>query len=292
MMRGNYNSKLIIGTAQMGMDYGVSNKTGKITNAECFQILNYAQRHGINSLDTAEAYGDAHNIIGKYHQKNPQKKFKINTKFSSNSGIDVEKKVSSYLNQLNVDFIDVMMFHSLESFEHNYHKFNVLKDIKFGGLINKLGVSVYNNEEVDILLDDDDIDVIQMPFNLLDNNNLRLKTILKAKKKGKIIHTRSAFLQGMFFLNDYSKNFNCYGLKKYLTQINLISQTSQIPVLNLALGYCLQNNKIDGVIMGVDSLRQLKSNLNVITEPLNKKIISKIDQINVDEKELLNPTNW
>ena len=155
-----------------------------------------------------------------------------------------------------------------------------------------MGVSVYRNEEIDSLLDDDDIDVIQLPFNLLDNDNLRLEKIKKAKSRGKVIHTRSVFLQGMFFMDSKSENMIYGKLKKYLSQINSISIASEIPILNLALGYCLQHNKIDGVLIGVDSLNQLKSNINAITQTLNHQIIDQINKINVHNKELLNPTNW
>ena len=287
----NNNSKLILGTVQMGMNYGVNNNYGKIPISECFNILDYAYEHGINSIDTAEGYGDAHSIIGEYHVKS-KNKFKINTKFSSGSNLDIDKKVNNYLKQLNINCIEVIMFHNLNSYKNNQKNIDLLKEIKCKGLIKKVGVSVYRNEEIDSLLDDDDIDVIQLPFNLLDNDNLRLEKIKKAKSRGKVIHTRSVFLQGMFFMDSKSENMIYGKLKKYLSQINSISIASEIPILNLALGYCLQHNKIDGVLIGVDSLNQLKSNINAITQTLNHQIIDQINKINVHNKELLNPTNW
>ena len=287
----NNNSKLILGTVQMGMNYGVNNKYGKIPISECFDILDYAYENGINSIDTAEDYGDAHSIIGEYHAKS-KNKFKINTKFSSSSNLDIDKKVNNYLKQLNINHIELIMFHNLKSYENNQRNIELLKEIKRKGLIKKVGVSVYRNEEIDYLLDDDDIDVIQLPFNLLDNDNLRLEKINKAKSKGKLIHTRSVYLQGMFFMDSQSENMIYEKLKKYLSLINSISIASEIPILNLALGYCLQHNKIDGVLIGVDSLNQLKSNINAINQTLNHQIIDQINKIKVHNKELLNPTNW
>ena len=64
-------SKLILGTVQMGLDYGVNNSSGKISNKESFEILSLAFSNGINILDTAEVYGNSHQIIGDFHYNNP-----------------------------------------------------------------------------------------------------------------------------------------------------------------------------------------------------------------------------
>ena len=61
-------NKLILGTVQFGLDYGINNKSGIPSSNIIKQILDYAMSNGIEILDTAEAYGISQQRIGQYHQ--------------------------------------------------------------------------------------------------------------------------------------------------------------------------------------------------------------------------------
>ena len=80
----------------MGLDYGVNNTYGKISNRQSFEILSLAFSNGINILDTAEVYGNSHHIIGNFHYKNPSSKFKIITKLPHD--IKTHEIKAKYLN--------------------------------------------------------------------------------------------------------------------------------------------------------------------------------------------------
>jgi len=86
--------RIILGTAQFGLNYGINNKGGKIPEAEIFRILEFAENHGIQELDTAESYGDAEEIIGRYHETR-QHEFKIITKISAVPGKNIEERILS-----------------------------------------------------------------------------------------------------------------------------------------------------------------------------------------------------
>ena len=45
--------KLVIGSAQFGMSYGIANVHGRPTDIEIKSILDFASKHGINTIDTA-----------------------------------------------------------------------------------------------------------------------------------------------------------------------------------------------------------------------------------------------
>ena len=60
------SSRIILGTAQFGIPYGISNKKGKIPKKEIFKILDYAFRKNIRYLDTASGYGKSEQIIGDF----------------------------------------------------------------------------------------------------------------------------------------------------------------------------------------------------------------------------------
>jgi aryl-alcohol dehydrogenase-like predicted oxidoreductase len=286
-------SKIILGTVQMGLNYGINNKFGKIPIDESYQILLKAYLFGITSLDTAEAYGDAHQLIGSFHKNNPNYKFNIITKVPhSFEASSIEIKVNEYLKSLEVSYLEVLMFHSFQSFVENSQVIVILTDLKSKGYINHIGVSVYTNEQLEYLLNIDEITVIQLPFNLLDNNNLRGDIIKKLKAKGKIIHTRSAFLQGLFFkkLNEQDKDEqNLYSELQLLNQISLQSKCS---IEELALSYCIQQENIDNVIFGVDSLIHLEANLKASSYIIGEESMKKIETIKVSNLDLLNPSLW
>ena len=285
------SNKLILGTVQMGLNYGVNNSSGQVSLKDSFKILNYAFENGITTLDSAEAYGNAHEVIGKFHQENPNRKFKIITKLPEDINKQISKKVGTYLIDLNIDQIEVLMFHSYESYTNNIERFDLLKQLKINNKIKSIGVSVYTNDEIEKVLINDDVDVIQVPFNLLDNANLRESILIKAKSKGKKIHSRSALLQGLFF-KKIDNNNTVQSLKNELIKISDISKNSNIPISDLAISYCLNQKYIDKTLIGVDSLSQLKENFKSLNNILNTEVTNEINSIKVKNYNLLNPSLW
>ncbi len=285
------SNKIILGTAQMGFNYGINNYNGQINEIDSFEILSYAYDRGISVLDTADIYGSAHEIIGKFHKNYPNKKFKITTKFPNIESLNFEKSIDKYLNDLVVDKIHVIFFHSFKSFVDNHSKLNRLNRLK-NHKIDFIGVSVYTNDEISEVISCDHVDVIQVPFNLFDNSNKRSHILKKAKEKGKIVYSRSVFLQGLFFKETNDSNEIVVKLNDELKKIKNISKTNDLNLSDLALGYCLSKNYIDKVIFGVDSIKQLKSNLKSIFYNLDLDIISSIEEINVKNQNLLNPSLW
>jgi aryl-alcohol dehydrogenase-like predicted oxidoreductase len=286
------NNKLILGTVQMGLAYGINNTIGKVSMEDSHAILGYAYDHGIRILDSAEAYGNAHNVIGTFHKNNPDKTFEVITKLPHQFDADINDKVNLYLAELQVNQLHALLFHSFGSYEANSDNFSVLTDLKSSGKIKYIGVSVYTNEEIEAVLLNDEVDIIQLPFNLFDNSNLRGAILEKAKAKGKIIHTRSALLQGLFFKGVNSENKTVQALKNELVQLSNISESSKVSIAQLALNYCLQQTTIDNVLIGVDSIKQLEDNIESLNHSIQDKTIQEINSIKVADINLLNPSLW
>ena len=286
-------SKLILGTVQFGIDYGVNNTTGKLGGNQVLDLFKIAYDHGIRVLDTAEVYGNAHQIIGDFHKKNDSSKFKIITKFPhSIKHNSIKNKVLEYIEQLAVNSIEVLMFHSFESFKTNYKAIVTLEELKSKGHIKNIGVSVYTNDHLKQLLNEDLITVIQLPFNMLDNFNVRGDLLDQLKKKGKSIHTRSAFLQGLFFKNTNDKTPIVQKLKTELEILDQIIIESNCSIEELALSYCLHQKNIDNVIIGVDSIFQLNANIKASSYSIGHDVIKGINNIKVKDLDLLNPSLW
>lgn len=284
--------KLILGTVQFGLDYGINNPAGKPRECEVEKILVRAYESGIRCLDTAEAYGTAHRIIGNFHIKYPDIRFDIITKIPGNFHGPITTKIESYLKELNVDSLKGFLFHSFESYQLNKDEIVKLSALKAQGQIESIGVSAYTNLQIEVILQDEFIDIIQLPFNLLDNINLRGEMLSKINDSGKIVHTRSAFLQGLFFIESDSENKVARDLMPELDYLRKLAKENNITIQKLAINYCLQQPLIQNVLIGVDDIDQLNQNISDANYILPSNIISQIDYINIKKVDLLNPSLW
>jgi aryl-alcohol dehydrogenase-like predicted oxidoreductase len=284
-------ANLILGTVQFGLDYGINNLQGKPEMESVFQILSYAYEKGIRYLDTAEVYGNSHQLIGEFHKLNPSKKFNIITKFPHELNDSLDNKIKTYLNQLSIERLHAILFHSFDSYLKHKEQLKIISKLKTKK-VEYIGVSIYTNEQMEEVINDINIDIIQMPFNLFDNINQRGELLKKAKIKNKIIHTRSAFLQGLFFMKKDNPNKIRIQLEKELEIVLNISLKYSITIGTLALNYCLRQANVDGVLIGVDSLAQLKENITYAVSDITDEYINEINTIKINNVELLNPSLW
>ncbi|MCZ2392874.1 MAG: aldo/keto reductase [Chitinophagales bacterium] len=283
-------NKLILGTVQFGLDYGINNHEGKPSKFNVFQILDDAYTNGISTLDTADAYGNATEVLGEYLIQHPQS-FLINTKFH-HLDIPLKDQVDNSLRTLCIKEINTYFYHNFNLYHSNKESIQKLNSFKEKGIIKKIGVSVYDNHEFEATIADKSIDVIQFPFNMLDNFKQRGELMVKAKDKGKELHARSVFLQGLFFKSINTIDGKLSMLLPYLEEIHKVSSTYNINMEKLAIQYVIQQELIDYVIFGVDSTSQLENNILVLDHHLSDNIIEEINDINVKEVALLYPKNW
>lgn len=283
---------MILGTVQLGLDYGINNQSGKPSRVQAKQILDYAYSSGIKTLDTAAGYGNSEEIIGLFHKVNPSREFGIITKFHFNESSNLSKVISQSLEKLKISRIETLMFHSFAQYEQ-YGKL-ILNEwqLNHKDSVKQFGVSVYNNEEIEELLEDDDISVIQLPFNLFDNGTQRANVLKNAKQKGKIIHVRSLFLQGLFFMDTKRLPQKLTPLMQDLLKLNEIAIKWGYTKEYLALNYAKSRPYIDEIVVGVESFEQLKSNILNLSNDFSLEIVNEIEKIQVKEKQLLNPSNW
>lgn len=282
-------SKLILGTVQFGLDYGINNQLGLPSEEVVNQILQNAYNAGIIRLDTAASYGESEARIGKFIKANYP--FNIITKFKKD-GADWRESLESSLRKMNVPKVEVAMFHSFEDYKRNIDNLQSIIEVGKGRLFEKIGVSVYTNEEISELIHTENVDVVQVPYNLLDNESQRGHLLKSLKSEGKIIHTRSCFLQGLFFMDEERLQDQMIPLKKYLHDIRGICKKHSIQTGHLAIQYPLSKNYIDGVLFGVDTIQQLEQNLKWASDVIDDNVVEEVDQLFVSEINLLNPSKW
>jgi aryl-alcohol dehydrogenase-like predicted oxidoreductase len=283
-------NKLILGTVQFGLTYGINNQEGLLETNEVLKILELAKSYKIEILDTASAYGLAENRIGNYHISHMP--FKVITKFSKNFTLDWKTSLENSLSKMNLNSVDTAMFHSFQEYKQNKGILPEILSEGKGKLFNRLGVSVYTIDELNQLKADKSINVIQAPFNLLDNEFQKGAILRNLKEDGKEIHTRSCFLQGLFFMNSNKLSGKLNVLKPALNNIREIAMHNSLEIGHLALQYSLNKNYIDRVLIGVDSGAQLKQNMQWALESIDDQIFAEIDNIRVENSELLNPALW
>lgn len=279
-------SKIVLGTVQFGLNYGINNKNGQIQQNEALKILQYCKDIGIRYLDTASAYGNAEVVIGGMTSSSfKEEDFEITTKLKFAENEDLYSSINQSLQRLRRSKIECVLFHSLKDYQKYLH-FSRPK------IVNKWGVSVYTNKEILQVIDDENIKVIQCPFNLLDNELNKGKILREAKSRGIEVQARSVFLQGLFFKNITELSKSLLVFKPYLRELSDICSIHNVTMYELALGYCLSKEYIDKLVIGVDSLCQLHTNVTSINYNIPKGVYDRIDNILFENVDLLNPSNW
>lgn len=283
-------NSIILGTVQFGLDYGISNSSGKTKMDEAFRILSLASEKQITILDTAFAYGDSQDVIGQYHKETGHF-FSINSKFRVDEKISISDQLHRTLEKLQVDCLETYFYHRCADLDSSViHK--ELSSLKSKGYIKKIGVSIYTNSEFTRAIETKNIDVIQIPFNLLDNFSKRGPLIKLGKKQGKEIQCRSVFLQGLFFMESSTLPLNLKDLIPYIDRLKKLAQKLNVSIGEMALNYSLTQPLIDNVLIGVNTREQLASNLAISELEMPVHIVQEIDNIDVKEIGLLNPQNW
>ena len=281
--------KMIIGTVQFGLDYGVNSSTAKkVTQQDCNEMLDISLANGINLLDTAEAYGDAIDKIASYHHQS-RAKFQIISKFLSPDNII--QPLAESLKKMEIDSYHTILAHKSQDLFFNVNVQRGLSEMKNSGLTKYIGVSIYTNEEFEQSIESKYVDVIQFPYNLLDNMAQRGELMKRAKDAGKILHARSAYLQGMF-LKPFPLPDKLRPLESYLQKLQDLCTDHGISMASLCLEYVFSNDMIDNVVIGHHKPSQLSGNIDLIKNFGHGEYLKEVDDIRVAESELLSPRNW
>jgi len=281
-------SKLALGTVQFGTNYGINNFVGIPNDKEITSILDYAYKNGINTLDTAIAYGKSEERLGKLMKNN----FQIISKFSGVYNFkDLENELLKSLSNLRMDNIYGFIFHNAYDLIENPKMWSYLERLKSLKKIKKIGFSIYNEKELNEILNLGFIpDLVQLPYSILDR---RLEdSLIKLNNLDVEIHVRSVFLQGLYFKDLNNLPETLLPLRPYLRKLHKICNVNKIKMSSLALNFVKQNKNIDKIVIGSESVAQLIQNNSVMSYNLESNLIKLVEQINVKETELLIPNNW
>lgn len=287
-------NKIALGTVQFGMRYGINSSGHQVESHIVRDILKFAYSNNINFLDTASSYGHSEKILGSNGVTN----FNVITKTRHFNGGEIKDEHLSNLKfdfkksleHLNTDNVYALLIHNANDLlkRGSDKLIRSLHSIKKQRTVKKIGVSVYDLDQLNFVLENFEIDIIQLPFNIFDRRFFNNGMLRRLDKKGIEVHGRSIFLQGLLLMSreERPKIFNKWDTlwKKWECWLN----DNNLTPLDAAVRYAISITEIKKILVGVDSVNQLQQILRT-----SKGILPEIpNDMFTDDPALLNPSMW
>lgn len=290
-MRGAVN-KLVIGTAQFGQDYGITNVNGKVTEEEVVSILKKARANGVATLDTASSYGNSECILGNAGVNG----IDIITKLPSFEGVTLDfdkfcgRALECSLSNLKVSSVNTILLHRPEELLgiHGDAIFNALLGLKDKGLTQKIGISIYSPDILDDIFDKYQFDVVQVPLNIFDRRIITSGWLQTLAESGVSVIARSVFLQGILLSNfndlpsyfhNWASNFEAW---------TDFYQRNCLSALEASLQFVAQVPEIEKIIIGVESERQFSEIIKALESPIEIES----NYLAANDIGLISPIHW
>ena len=258
--------ELCLGTVQLGMKYGIKNELDRQpTEEESFAVLQAAQKGGIEYLDTASAYGEAELLLGRFGVE--QAGFRVISKLHPRLDKEtdentVQREIEASLRRLRLRQLYGYMLHRAESMENGAIVRGMI-EAKENGYVEHIGVSVYEPEEAIRVVESGVWDMVQIPYNVLDQRLDATDFFELAEKKHVKVFARSAFLQGLLLMEPNHISPNLKKARPYIEKFRQIISQYQCSPEEGAMLYSYCHSGIDYVVFGVDTAMQLVQNLEL-----------------------------
>ena len=294
--------KYCLGTVQFGTNYGVQGAKQPDIDA-VYEMLNYAVAHGIDNYDTASAYGIAEEVLGGFIRDNPKQadKMRFISKLNPRAfeGVDPVQwedvplhNAEASLRKIGIDKFYAYLFHNA-TYINDERAVKALCAVKREGLAEHIGASIYSPEEAMKALEYDEIDVMQVPYNVFDRRLDKCGFLDEATRRGVKVYARSSLLQGLAVMEPDSLLGKMSFARGYVKQLHSICSDYNIPPLNAAIGYVAEKHDIDYIVFGVDNLKQLQEYIGLQDTHLPDDMIGRIGTTFSEvEERLVNPSMW
>jgi len=293
-------SKLMLGTAQFGMPYGIANLHGRPSYEEVREILAAAFEGGVNCLDTAASYGEGEEIVGRaLRELNLVGRIIVVTKIRhlpdmpmSGRAADafVQRSVEDSLRRLRLEEIPVCLFHRQEDFRC----VESLLKLKQKGLVRHIGCSVMDLEPTRAILNSGLAEAVQIPANLLDRRFERAGVCRHAESRSVGLFVRSVFLQGLLLIPESAVPPELSDAIPARRALERLSVESGMTIAEMALRYTLGVDGVISVLAGVETVGQLRQNLTYVGRgPLDAGLINRFSETVPDLPDsILKPSLW
>jgi len=281
---------LVLGTAQLGQNYGVTNSIGRPNDVDARLMLDIAENSGIFTLDTAGAYGDAEFRLG---QLGYSERFQIISKFNCVHGQSYD--IYPHLHRLNLSSITGMLFHDASQIPSKTGRLNLeeLRTFKNQGLVTKIGFSAYQINEIEEALKYfSDPDFIQIPGNALDFRILDSSIVKQLASQGVEVHVRSVFLQGLLLAHPVSISRGRHSfLTETLERIGIESELSNQSVMQFLFNQIRSHHSVSSIVIGASSAKELSQIIKSWDLPTldSSRISHDLDYEDLDPRKWVKP---
>lgn len=285
--------KIALGTVQFGLPYGISNATGQTPLAEAKAILTLARSAGIQTLDTAIAYGNSEASLGALNVSGWQVITKLPDMPVTGKGSVrdwVRTQLDGSLNRLGLASVHGLLLHRPAQLHgpDGMALYQALLEERELGRVSKIGISVYGPNELDQLPATMKFDIVQAPFNIFDDRMARSGWITRLQETGCELHVRSIFLQGLLLMQTSAR-------PAYFSRWDALWQIWEgwqkevkLTPLQACLRHALQTPGIAKVVLGVDNAAHLA---DILAEAVGEIPLPPPD-LAVEDNQLLNPALW
>ncbi len=283
-------SSLCLGTAQLGLPYGIANRGGQPNREAAFALLATARETGVALLDTSPAYGTSEAVIGGFHTETGRA-FDVVSKWPKDGG-DVDKALAESLARLRTGSLYGYLVHDFGSFEARPEIWEGLQVLKAAGRIKKAGFSVYFPREVALLLEKDlKPDIVQLPFSVLDQRFAPL--LPELKKRAVEVHARSVFLQGAVFLPDRGLTGVLEGARGAVERLRALALRAGLTVWELCLAFVAARPEVDRLVVGAEAAAQWRENVAALAKAApHPAVLEELQQLALGDEAVLVPALW
>ena len=288
------SARLGLGTVQFGLDYGIPNRGGKVPTAAGSAILAEAPACGVEVLDTAPLYGASEEVLGA----NDLKPFRVVTKTPRFGGAEIGPEQANEvvrtfrqsLGRLRRPAVYGLIVHNAEDLlcQGGEHIMAAMKGLKREGLVSRIGCSVYDGKEIDALLGRYDLDLIQLPVNVLDQRLVRGGQLKRLKDQGIEVHARSVFLQGLLLMDPKSLPAWFDPIKPLLQRWRDAAKAQGFDPVRAALAFVRDLSGIDVVVVGVNDLGQFRH----CAQDFARASSFDANGLACDDPRFVNPAMW
>jgi aryl-alcohol dehydrogenase-like predicted oxidoreductase len=283
-------NRIVLGGAQLGLPYGILNGGETLSREAVARILDTAVSHGIDSIDTAIAYGQSETVIGE----TAQNRFKIISKLPpipsdmANVSQWVRTQVDASLSRLNCSSLEALLLHHPQDLigPHGSELYAAINSLLSEKIIERFGVSIYAPNELDGIIGKFNIDVVQAPLNVFDRRIIGVTDQLSALNIE--VHVRSVFLQGVLIANPKDRPQRFQPWSEHFARFDEWVHSTGMSAMACCLGFALQQPGVTKLVIGTTSKESLAE---IMTSIPNIHLEVPAD-LQSSSEQLIDPRVW
>ena len=283
-------NRIVLGGAQLGLPYGILNGGETLSREEVARILDTAVDHGIDSIDTAIAYGQSESIIGETSQN----RFKIISKLPplpvdiSNVSEWVHSQVQGSLSRLKCTSLDALLLHRPQDLTgaQGAELYAVIGSLMAEKMIHRFGVSIYSPDDLEGIIGTFDIHVVQAPLNVFDRRILGVTDQLSALNIE--VHARSVFLQGVLIASPKDRPQRFEPWSEHFALFDEWVRSSGVSAMACCMGFALQQPGIAKLVIGTTSAESLDE----IMTSIPNSVLEVPTHLQSSVEQLIDPRFW